>query len=512
MSRALPPVLAWLAVALATPQAVAQPPAARPPPQAPADPAARRDWLRGELDALWAAPPLASAKVSLLVAEADTGKPLYAHDEKTGLNAASNVKLVTSAAALALLGPEYRWKTALYGAMRAPGQTGGRSVGAGGELAGDLFLKGTGDPTLSTQDLAVLASDLAALGVRRVRGGLVVDASTFDAVTVGPGFDQKNESAYFRAPSSAVSLNGNVVSVTIMPAAVPGAPARVVIEPASPYFVLGGRVTTAKDGPAAPAVETEDAGTGQTRITLSGRVRVGSEPRVLLRRVVHPELFAGHTLRLLLQKRGITIDKPLRVEAVPTEGFRPLATHDSPALAVVAHELNKRSSNFAAEQVVRTMGAELQGRPGTWDKGIEAVAGWLDSIGIKRGSYKMTNGSGLYDSNRFSAEQIVTVIRAAMRDFRIAGEYLASLAVAGADGTLAQRMGGTLAERYVRGKTGTLATASCLSGVVGAPGVKPLVFSILVNNVANPQDARVAQDRTAELLAAYLEPQKALPR
>jgi D-alanyl-D-alanine carboxypeptidase/D-alanyl-D-alanine-endopeptidase (penicillin-binding protein 4) len=117
----------------------------------------------------------------------------------------------------------------------------------------------------------------------------------------------------------------------------------------------------------------------------------------------------------------------------------------------------------------------------------------------------MQNGSGLYDSNRFSPEQIVTILRAASRDFRISAEFLASLAVAGTDGTIAHRMGGTLAERYVRAKTGTLANVSCLSGFAGSPGHTPLVFSIIVNDIGNPNDARHAQDRVAEFLVAYLE-------
>jgi len=117
----------------------------------------------------------------------------------------------------------------------------------------------------------------------------------------------------------------------------------------------------------------------------------------------------------------------------------------------------------------------------------------------------MQNGSGLYDSNRFTAEQIATVLRAASRDFRISAEFLASLAVAGTDGTIAHRMGGTLAERYVRAKTGTLANVSCLSGFAGSPGKMPIVFSILVNDVPGPAEARRVQDRAAELLVAYLE-------
>jgi D-alanyl-D-alanine carboxypeptidase/D-alanyl-D-alanine-endopeptidase (penicillin-binding protein 4) len=158
-----------------------------------------------------------------------------------------------------------------------------------------------------------------------------------------------------------------------------------------------------------------------------------------------------------------------------------------------------------AEQVVRTLGAEIVGRPGTWEKGLEAVARYLAAIGVPRGSYQMTNGSGLYDSNHFSAEQITAVLRSASRDFRISAEFLSSLAVAGTDGTIAHRMAGTLAERYVRAKTGTLATVSCLSGFAGSPGHVPIIFSILMNDIASAAEARRAQDRVAELLVAYLE-------
>src|SRR5687768_13872534 len=107
---------------------------------APTDPGQRREWLRARLDELLALPALASAKISMVVSEPDSGKVIYARNEKTGLNAASNVKIVTSAAALALLGPEYRWKTAVYG----PSKAGARALNPGGELPGDLYLRGAG--------------------------------------------------------------------------------------------------------------------------------------------------------------------------------------------------------------------------------------------------------------------------------------------------------------------------------------------------------------------------------
>ena len=480
------------------------PPAAPAPdqPKAPADPAARRAWLKAELDEVLNAPALAKAKIGVLAIESDTGKPLYARGDKTPLNAASNVKIVTSAAALSLLGPEYRWRTTLSIAASA-------ALSASGEVAGDLGLRGGGDPTLVGEDLAAMVADLAALGVHRVHGALVVDDGFFDGATVGPAYDQKKESSASRAPSSAASLDFNAVAVTIIPGAAAGAPARVTVEPASPYFVVSGNVVTAADGPASAAVETRDEGGTRTRVVVAGRVRLGAEPRTFYRRVDHPALFLGQSLRQQLERRGILVDKPTRVGAVPAAGQRVLSTHESAPLAVVVQDLNKRSNNFMAEQVVRTLGAEIVGRPGTWDKGLEAVARYLATVGLPRGAYQMTNGSGLYDSNHFSAEQLVTVLRAASRDFRISAEFLASLAIAGTDGTIAHRMSGTLAERYVRAKTGTLANVSCLSGFAGSPGRVPVIFSILMNDVASAADARHAQDRVATLLVAYLEAETA---
>ena len=468
-------------------------------PKPPKDLAQRREWLKTQLDELFGGKPFQKAKLSALVVDADTGKPLYARAEKDQLNAASNVKIVTSVASLSLLGPEYRWRTTLS----IVGPPGGPPLPAAGEAAGDLYLRGSGDPTLATEDLAAMVGDLAALGLRKVRGALVVDDSLFEGGYVPPAYDQKTDSTASRAPASAASLNGNVVAVTIVPGAAAGAAAHVVVDPPSPYFTIAGRVVTASSGPQTPAVDTKEE-PAHTRVNVAGRIRVGADPRTFYRRVAQPSLFLGHTLKQLMERRGITVGA-VKVGRAPDKGLRVLAAHDSAPLAVAVQDLGKRSNNYAAEQLLRTMGAEIGGRPGSWDKGLKAVDRYLTGIGIKSGSYQMQNGSGLYDSNRFSAEQMVTILRAASRDFRISAEFMSSLAVAGTDGTIAHRMGGTLAERYVRAKTGTLANVSCLSGFAGSPGHTPLVFSIIVNDVPSATEARRAQDRAAEILVAYLE-------
>jgi serine-type D-Ala-D-Ala carboxypeptidase/endopeptidase (penicillin-binding protein 4) len=494
-----------VAIAAATPTFAgfpdASPPTAQPAPP-PKDAEARRQWLKGRLDEILSAPAFARAKVSAAVMDPETGKLIYGKNEKNGLNAASNVKIATEAAALALLGPEFRWKTTV---LAAPPTEGGKAI-ANGELRGDLYVKTSGDPTLTTQDLNALATSLFAGGLRKVRGGLIVDASAFDPTNLAPAFDQKDDCAAFRAPSSAASLNGNTVTVTVAPAATAGSAARVTVEPASAALVVTGTVTTAAKGPAAPTVETSDGGGGQTRVTAGGRIMLGSEPRSFQRRIVTPDAHFAQTFKQILGKRGITVDKPAHAGDAPKEGLRVIASHESPNLAVVVHDLGKRSSNFAAEQILRTLGGESMGRPGTWQKGLDAVAKYLEGVGIARGSYVMKNGSGLYDSNRFSAEQMAVILRAAMRDFRIASEFLASLAVGGADGTLAHRMSGSAAERFVRAKTGTLANVSCLSGIVGAPSSKPLIFSILINDVPSPLAARAAQDLATATLVTYLDP------
>jgi D-alanyl-D-alanine carboxypeptidase/D-alanyl-D-alanine-endopeptidase (penicillin-binding protein 4) len=459
-------------------------------------PAERLRWLQQQIDAAIADPVLAGARVGVAVAEVDTGKPLYARNELGLFNPASNVKLFTTAAALALLGPEYRWKTVIY----ADGPI------SGGELKGSLTIKGHGDPTLVVEDLWRLVADLWAAGVRKVSGDLTVDDTFFDEVRLGPGFEQKQEDAPYRAPNGALSLNYNAVGVHVLPGPADGAPARVVIEPSTPYFTVINEARTVAAGRTAITVESRDATSeGHTEIVVRGRIAVRDAGVVQQRRVAHPDLYAAYAFRELCLRRGIKIAGAV-VRAPSPERARAVAVHYSQPLGVAVRDVNKRSNNFMAEQILKTLGAETAGKPGTWQKGLDAVAGFLERLGIARSDYKMTNGSGLYDSNRFTPTQLVTLLRLAYKDFRFAADFIGSLALAGADGTIGHRMEGGLAERFVRAKTGTLAGVSCLAGYAGAPGRMPLAFAIFMNDLPEPatQHARRAQDQIAEALVAYL--------
>jgi D-alanyl-D-alanine carboxypeptidase/D-alanyl-D-alanine-endopeptidase (penicillin-binding protein 4) len=450
-------------------------------------------WLAHEIDSILNDAALSGARIGIAVADIESGRILYSKNETTLFNPASNVKLVTTAAALALLGPEYRWKTVAY----ADGPI------AAGELKGRLFLKGHGDPTLVIEDLWKMVSDLHALGVRKITGDLVFDESFFDDVRLGPGFAQKQEDAPYRAPNGALSLNYNAVSVRVLPGVSESAPARVVIDPSTPYFELmnEARTDTARTQITVESRELKE----NMQIVVRGRVRIDSPGVVELRRIGHPALYTAYAFRELCLRRGIKIAGTVKRGLVPS-GARVLTTHYSQPLGVATRDVNKRSNNFMAEQILKTIGAETGGRPGTWQKGLDGVAAFLEKIGILRKDYKMTNGSGLYDSNRFSPTQLVTLLRSAYRDFRFSADFIGSLALAGADGTIGHRMEGSPAERYVRAKTGTLLGVSCLAGYAGAPGHAPIAFAIFLNEVPEngTQKARAAQDRIAETLVAYL--------
>jgi D-alanyl-D-alanine carboxypeptidase/D-alanyl-D-alanine-endopeptidase (penicillin-binding protein 4) len=469
----------------------------RPPPVPPAPtgpPAERMKWLQAQLDQALAESALGKAKIGIAVADVETGKLVYQKNDAALFNPASNVKLFTTAAALALLGPEYRWRTVVH------------SDGSvhNGELRGKMYLKGQGDPTLVVEDLWRLASELWGMGIRKVSGDLVVDDTFFDGVRVGPGFEQKAEDLYYRAPAGALSVNYNAVRVRVLPGVADGEPARVLIDPQTPYFTIVNEARTATTGRTAVTIEAkEDA--EHTILTVTGRIRKGNPGRVALKRIAHPDLHAAHAFREMCLRRGIKWSGNL-VRGETPAGARILTAHASQPLGIAVRDVNKQSNNFMAEQILKTLGAETGGRPGTWQKGIDAVASFLERIGIAKSAYKMTNGSGMYDANRFSPAQMVTLLRAAAKDFRFAADFIASLALAAADGTILHRMEGGFAERHIRAKTGTLAGVSCLAGYAGAPGKAPLAFAILMNDLpesATPL-ARRAQDLVAEALVSYL--------
>jgi len=435
----------------------------------PAPAAAAPADLAGQIDALLQTRAVARARVSLLVVDLATGARVYARNPDLPLNPASNVKLVTTAAALALLGPEHRYVTRVYvkkGALK------------GKTIDGDIYLKGGGDPTLVTGDLYQLASDLKALGVTKVTGGLVLDNTAFDRV----------------------AINFGTYVVLARPGAGDGDPVHVAIDPPVPSIRLKTTATTGAGGRNQLKLAIGADKDGAIDVVVEGTLGKDAAPVEYRYPVAKPTEYAGEVFRLVLKQRGVTVAKPTtRLEAVPEDSDR-LALVRSQPLSVIVRSVNKLSNNYVAEHILKTLDDHA---PATFAGGLARVRGWLDAIAMPKDGLTLGNGSGLYDANRISAAQLVHLLGVVHRDFRYAADFLASLPIAGVDGTLKSRMAEGRATRFVRAKTGSLDGVATLSGYAGAVGRPPLAFAILFNDLdtsaAGP--AREVMNQIAELLA-----------
>ena len=426
--------------------------------------------LRSACEDVVARTTLQRARAGILVTTED-GKVVYQHDADELLNPASNVKLFSSAAALVRLGPDYRWETDFL--LRDP-------IKPNGEVK-DLYVRGNGDPTLGTQQLYEIVAELYHQGLRTITGTLYLDDSYFDADRVGPGFDQETSDRAYMAPTGALSLNSNAVEINVFPGPGSGAPARVELEPQSDYFAVTNNAVT---------VRSSDLGRVQVKLTLDGdkqklevkgRVPI-DKPTILYRKVDKPDLYFGATLKQLLKERGIKFKGKIRHAQTPNDA-KIFYGYEGEPLALAVRKMNKTSSNFIAEQLVKTLGANQKGPPGSWSNGIEAIEDFLEQeVGIPRGTYVMKNGSGLNDTNRFSASQIVKLLGYMEKRFQTAPEYLTSLGIAGKDGTVRGRMEGTDAAGRLRAKTGTLDGVTALSGIVESMGGQKFLFSMVVND------------------------------
>jgi len=461
--------------------------------------AASSDWqaLRSAFDALLSQPPLAGARASVEVVSLDDGSVIYSRGADDQLNPASNTKLVTAAAALLRLGPDFRFTTDFLG-DRAPDRRGRVQT---------LYVKGRGDPTLNTERLYGLAADLWHRGVREV-GEIVLDDTYFDAEKWGPGWEQETSDKAYAAPVGALSLNHNAVNIYVTPGDRAGQRARVELEPDADCFVLHNNVGTVREDARKKLRPHTYAEGDRTRVVVDGRLPARSEPVVLSRRVTHPAMYFGQTLRLALKQRGIRVGARVRLGAAPASATL-IASHDSDELSDVVRDMNKASSNFIAEMLVKTLGAELKGAPGTWPKGIEVTQDLLAELGIPRGSYQLRNGSGLNDTNRFSAHQMTTLLTAVWKRFPVAAEFVSSLGIAARDGTMKLRMEGTDAAGRLRAKTGTLDKVTALSGFVQSLGGERFAFSVLVNDWSGRSSQVVSSvDRLGGVLASWGGPDK----
>ena len=393
------------------------------------------------------------------------GAVVFAKNGDELLNPASNVKLVTAAAALARLGPDWRFETEFF------------LDGAPSERP-RLYVRGKGDPTMTTERLYQVVGELKHLGLHEL-SDIVLDEGYFDAERLAPGFEQESTDRPYTAPTGALSLNANTVAVYVRSTGA-GAHPVVELEPPSDYFTVTNGAVGTLSRARRMAVSSELDGEKQ-KIVVRGTVPPSGES-VVWRRIDAPPLYYGQTLKALLEQRGVHVRGKVRLGSVP-ERTKLLYVAQSDTFDLVLKRMNKSSNNFIAETLMKVLGAEVKGAPGTTAKGVQAAEEFLEhDIGISRGSYVLKNGSGINDTNRFSPAQLARLLQTMAERFPLAAEYLSSVPIGGKDGTLKWRFEGNDIAGRLRAKTGTLENVCALSGVVQTAGGEVLAFSILVND------------------------------
>lgn len=455
--------------------------------------------------------PPSGALVGVHVVDLSTGETVFGRNADRRFNPASGVKLVTTAAALDLFGPDHTFTTRVL-AERPP---------VAGVVQGDLILVGGGDPALMSRDLWRLAHLVKAHGVSRIQGDLVLDASWFDDDKVPPKFDKKKSDHAYRAYVGACASDYGTLQVRVRPGPTSGAPVEVVIDPpgTAAHVLLDNRAIT-KAGRNRLVVGTVPLA-DQDKVVVRGTLPPDGKLRTILRRTEFPDLTAVRAFGELLRAEGVEITGKVRVTHSPALSEAPaaaggaarpkpleLARHPSHSLADLVGRLNQWSNNFMAEMLLKDLGAQGNGgRGGSSANGAEMVGRFLTGIGVPADSYTYGNGSGLYDSNEFSPRALTTVLASMHARPEVAVEYVSSLAVGGRPGTLQSRLRqpkGALAGR-IRAKTGTLQGAISLSGYAFPPkkGGGPYAFSILMNNLQGIATGRRNADLIATVLATW---------
>jgi D-alanyl-D-alanine carboxypeptidase/D-alanyl-D-alanine-endopeptidase (penicillin-binding protein 4) len=433
-------------------------------------------------------PCLRNSQVGVRVARLSDGKVLFERGADLSLQPASTLKLLTAAAALRSLGPEFTFKTRFLSAARLEE----------GILHGDLIVKGGGAPDLTGERLWYAARALARLGLREVRGNLVADESYFDDERRPGGWPAPGVDRAYNAPVGALSFNFNVVSIEVRPGAAVGAPPHARLSPLGAGLdLVNAASTSASRSDLRVQVRRHN---GRDQMVVRGGIRLKSPPLTLHRSLEDPAGYALGALRELMAREGVLVTGSLASGIAP-EGVRELYVLESQPLSQTLFMMNKMSNNMMAESIVKVMGAQETGPPGTTASGLRVVRRFLEEIGVDTGSVRLADGSGLSKDNHLPAAALARVLEEMPRRFSVWPEFLASMPIGGVDGTLDDRMRGDLARR-VRAKTGRVAGVATLAGYVSNEDGDTLAFAVFVNRVSCSYPRVVEQvDRLALALA-----------
>lgn len=420
--------------------------------------------LNGSIETIINRPEFRYSRWGILIETLSSETTLYSHEDQRYFIPASNVKLLTTAAALSQLGGEFRIKTSVYG-------TNNNST--------TLRVVGRGDPSLTDNELKELAAQLKSRGINRVEK-LIVEDGYFSEPSINPTWEWEDVFAYYGAPVNSLILNQNAVLLTTTPPKL-GQSLNITWSDriAANQWQLDNETITAEAG--APSSVEVVGFLGKPILQIRGQMGIDAEPMVTAVAIRDPGTYFLQKFQNILTSTGIRVMQGSVGSNPNPNNDIELAAIASPPLATLLVEINQQSNNIYAEALLRTLGTtQPVAGESTAEVGIQQVKAILTQLGIDPKSYVQADGSGLSRRNLVSPVALVETLQAIAKT-PVANIYRASLPVAGVSGTLRNRFVNTPAQGILQAKTGTMTGASALSGYLDVPNYQTLVFSIIVN-------------------------------
>jgi D-alanyl-D-alanine carboxypeptidase/D-alanyl-D-alanine-endopeptidase (penicillin-binding protein 4) len=419
--------------------------------------------------------------VALSVQEVNGGKPLAAFNQNVPFGPASTMKLVTTSAALELLGPSFTWKTQAFASGTQSGDL----------LQGDLILRGSGDPKLVLENFWLFLRQIRARGIREIRGNLVLDRSAFSENVYDPTkFDGEALKPYNAGPD-ALLLNFQAFRFRFI-VNQPGGPVQVAVDPpAAGYLVVGPKSSNEECGDWKEKLRARFDGSG-AQFSGSFSTQCGEKTwYVHPHQMTHTQYF-NSVFRQMWADLGGSLKGEVSAGATPA-GARLVAEWESVSLPEVIRDINKFSNNVMARQLLLTLAADNPKIPASPERGAQAIKTWLAGKGIEASELVIENGSGLSRTERISAATMGQVLVAAFQS-PLMPEFMSSMPIAGYDGTMRNRLKARSAAGHAHIKTGRLDDVAAIAGYVLAASGKRYAVVCFINhrNAARGQEAQDA--------------------
>lgn len=438
----------------------------------------RAQSLPALADTIFSSSVFKKTKVAAAFFSLSEGISIYSKNLAVPMVPASNAKLATSAAALHYLKPDFRFETSFWIKREEEGNS-ALSV---------LVLKGTGDPSISGRDrpspyeiLEFWADSLANRGIKKI-GHLVLDNRYFEGPAIQPSWQGKDLSFWYAAQTSALSFQDNCVALRFYPSRKIGLPARIVLEPDFGYLKMVNRSRTGPRRSRYTLDEDYHRKPGTNTVTFFGKIPLSNSGDSDFVTVHEPALYLAHTVREIWKRKGISvISQALFWEKskLAEDSLKKLFVWRSDSLSNILKVVNKNSQNFYTEQILKTIGKEIEGK-GSFEAGSAVVGRFLQQAGLSQSDYYLADGCGLSAQNRFTPAGFIKLLRY-MYESPLFPYYFESMAIPGVDRSVRNRMKRDSLSVNFRVKTGLVNGSRTLSGYFKSKSGKLYCFSILVN-------------------------------